>query len=231
MGKDAYYFPHDCNARNDPKIAMLRRQFGFLGYALYFCVVEVLREQVGYCYPISTLLGLPFAIGIDPNDPEVENCPFEGFLDYCIEVDLFQKDDKWLTCKSLTERMQPLEKSRLAGKKGAEVRWGTNTTLMVAQCTPNSIKVKESKEEVYKGDFEAVWAKYPSKVGKSDALRHFNASIKSEVDFTLINKALQNYLLSKRVKDGFVQNGSTWFNDWRGWLEVKEEPKVHQQKL
>ncbi len=30
--KDAYYFPHDCNARNDPKILALRSVFGAEGY-------------------------------------------------------------------------------------------------------------------------------------------------------------------------------------------------------
>ena len=43
------------------------------------------------------------------------------------------------------------------------------------------------------------------------------------IDFIKIKTALKNYLESDRVKKGFIQNGSTWFNDWQGWLEVKTQ--------
>ena len=34
--KDAYFFAHDCNARNDPKVLALRSVYGTEGYGLYF---------------------------------------------------------------------------------------------------------------------------------------------------------------------------------------------------
>lgn len=34
--KDAYFFSHDCNARNDPKILALRSVYGAEGYGVYF---------------------------------------------------------------------------------------------------------------------------------------------------------------------------------------------------
>lgn len=35
--KDAYFFAHDCNARNDPKILALRSVYGAEGYGCTSC--------------------------------------------------------------------------------------------------------------------------------------------------------------------------------------------------
>ena len=76
--------------------------------------------------------------------------------------------------------------------------------------------------------FNEIWQKYPSKVGKKEAERHFKGSVKSEEDWRNINNALNNYLKSARVKRGYIQNGSTWFNDWQSWIEYteKDRPKL-----
>jgi hypothetical protein len=70
--------------------------------------------------------------------------------------------------------------------------------------------------------FEQLWKIFPNRVGKKRATSSFLASVKSEEDLELIEKALKNYLSSKRVHDGFIQNGSAWFENWKDWLEFKE---------
>lgn len=72
-------------------------------------------------------------------------------------------------------------------------------------------------------NFEDVWSLYPKRCGKKDALRHFKASVKNEDDFDNIRIALNNYLASERVFNDYIQNGSTWFNNWRDWINYKEE--------
>jgi hypothetical protein len=67
--------------------------------------------------------------------------------------------------------------------------------------------------------FEDIFIKYPNKDGKKDALRHFTASVKTDQDWQDINKALENYLNSDRVKKGFIKNASTWFNNWEDWID------------
>ena len=70
--------------------------------------------------------------------------------------------------------------------------------------------------------FGEVWNQYPNKDGKTAALRHFRATVKSEADLARIRNALNNYLSSRRVREGFVKNGSTWFNGWRDWENYTE---------
>jgi hypothetical protein len=67
--------------------------------------------------------------------------------------------------------------------------------------------------------FENLWKQYPNRSGKKAALRHFKATVKSGDDLNEITKALENYLNSNNVRKGFVKNGSTWFNEWRDWVE------------
>jgi uncharacterized protein YdaU (DUF1376 family) len=70
--------------------------------------------------------------------------------------------------------------------------------------------------------FEELWKKYPRRIGKKEALRHFRASVKTPEDLSKIEQALANYLQSTNVAKGFVQNGSTWFNNWTDWAEYTD---------
>ncbi len=53
--KDAFYFPHFCNARHDRKLKRVRKELGLEGYGIFFMLLETLREQADYRYPIEDL--------------------------------------------------------------------------------------------------------------------------------------------------------------------------------
>ena len=67
-------------------------------------------------------------------------------------------------------------------------------------------------------EFDALWQTYPNKDGRKAALKHFLATVVTPQDLTDITTALTHYLASERVKNGFVKNGSTFFNNWRDWV-------------
>lgn len=46
--KDAYWFKHDSNARNDEKIIDLRGELGYEGYGIYWALIEFLRDTENY---------------------------------------------------------------------------------------------------------------------------------------------------------------------------------------
>jgi len=104
------------------------------------------------------------------------------------------------------------------------VEGSTNTPR---QLDPKLSKVKLSKVNIREDTFEVLWQKYPSKgkLGRKEALRHFTATVKTDEDLENIKKALDSYLQSNRVKGGFVQNGSTWFNNWVDWIKYTEPDK------
>jgi uncharacterized protein YdaU (DUF1376 family) len=79
--------------------------------------------------------------------------------------------------------------------------------------------------------FAEIWAKYPKRVGRKAAEKYFIASVKTVEDENDIKKAIENYLNSKRVMNGYIQNGSTWFNNWRDWIDFEEKvcPKCNDK--
>ncbi len=141
-----------------------------------------------------------------------------------------QKDyDMWLLPKQVVPKqvtvLLPQQVTVLLPKQDETVTQ-TGFSLLPKQVLTKDITTKDIKTDTSFYDFEAIWAKYPDRVGKKSAERHFNASVKTEQAWKDINTALSNYLLSKRVLKGFVQNGSTWFNDWEGWVKHKKEDEV-----
>ena len=76
--------------------------------------------------------------------------------------------------------------------------------------------------------FDSIWKKYPKRVGRKEAEKHYKVSVKTEQDYFDLLQALENYLKAETVKKGFVQNGSTWFNNWKDWIDY-EEPKQKTQ--
>jgi len=72
--------------------------------------------------------------------------------------------------------------------------------------------------------FNKIYVRYPKKIGKKEAFRHFKASVKTGEDLKKINLALDNYLGSERVANKYIQNASTWFNNWSDWVDYKEDP-------
>jgi len=108
--------------------------------------------------------------------------------------------------------------------------WGEKSLSLLNSVTyknQNSFRIEKNKNKKESNDFqshfEVLWKKYPKPIGKKKALKSFNASVKSQKDLDSIRIALENYLSSKRVSDGFIQNGATWFNNWADWVEYKEK--------
>ena len=63
--KDAYYFSHDSNARNDHRIMKLRMDLGMEGYGIYWAIIEMLREQANYTLPIDSIELISYEIRSD----------------------------------------------------------------------------------------------------------------------------------------------------------------------
>lgn len=126
MKKDAYYFPHFSNARNDAKIIKLRRIIGLEGYAIYFMLLEVLRDQTEFKYPLSGIEDLSYEW----------HTSREKIYSVITQFDLFQVDEKDFFSTKLIYFLQPyLEKTERA-KNAANIRW-ENTKNQI-ECKSNA---------------------------------------------------------------------------------------------
>nr|WP_288210133.1 Lin1244/Lin1753 domain-containing protein [uncultured Dysgonomonas sp.] len=121
--KDAYYFPHDCNAKDDPKCLLLIDQLGLEGYGAFWILVETLREQSDLKYPLKSIPALARRY----------NTTAEKMKTVILSFDLFViVDDLFFFSDSLNRRMQIyLDKKKAlseAGKKGNQIRWNKEIT-------------------------------------------------------------------------------------------------------
>ena len=131
--KDVYYFSHDCNARNDEKILAMRSVYGLEGYAMYFMIVEVLREQNDYKLKITKYIWNTLAMQMNTDASKVQK-----FVDDCVsEFQLFEVSDNFLYSKSLIKRMGLFKEISEIRSKAAKKRW-ENANDMQNECKSNA---------------------------------------------------------------------------------------------
>lgn len=122
--KDAYFFSHDCNARNDPKILALRSVYGAEGYGVYFMLVEILREQPEYRLSVNKYIWNTLAMQM-----QVEASRLEQIItDCCTEFaengsTLLVNDGEYLYSASLLRRMGKVDDISNLRREAAQKRW------------------------------------------------------------------------------------------------------------
>ena len=142
MAIDAYYFSHDSNAKDDPKCVLLIEQLGLEGYGIYWVLIEMLRDQPGYKYPLALI----------PAISRRYNTTTEKMKTVVNNYGLFEIDEHDFFSLSLLKRMEHLDKKRIqtsyAGKKSAEARQllsERSTDVQQALDISSTIKVNETK--------------------------------------------------------------------------------------
>ena len=101
--KETCYFSHDANAKDDFKIMLLIEELGLEGYGIFWILIETLREQQNYKYPLKLLSVLARKYNTTLAKLEVVVRNYNLFL---IE------DDCFFYSSSLNRRMQKMEEVR-----------------------------------------------------------------------------------------------------------------------
>lgn len=111
--KEAYYLQHDCNARNDIKIVKLRRELGLEGYGIFWCLIEMLREEAEYTLPLASIDDIAFQISATK----------ENVSRVIKEYGLFKIDGANFWSERLLRLIDSRKYFSEAGKKGMQSRW------------------------------------------------------------------------------------------------------------
>jgi hypothetical protein len=135
MAKDnTFYFSHDYSVRSDIKIKALIRKHKYLGYGLFWAIVEDLYNNAN-ALPMD-YDGIAFDLHTEPNTIK---SIIEGF-------DLFVINDGVFSSESVKSRLEFREKKTLNAKKSANYRWSKNNEDANAlQTHSESNAIKESK--------------------------------------------------------------------------------------
>lgn len=122
MEKDAFYFPHFCNARQDRKIKRVRKELGLEGYGIYFMLLETLREQQEFKFPMEDIDLLADEFGTSEQKIRTVICNYELF-----QVDNEQNFFSISFIKYLTPYLEGKQRKRINGIKGNLVKYGYAT--------------------------------------------------------------------------------------------------------
>ena len=136
--KDSYYFQHDYNARNDPKLQDVLIELGVEGIGIYWCIIEQLYEQGG-TLPLHYCKSIAFALHVDYKTVErlVNN------------YGLFANDGENMWSDSVLKRLDKRKDISDKRKQAAIARW--RQSLDNQRQTP----IKDGGEET-SGDTQAM---------------------------------------------------------------------------
>ena len=157
MKKEAYYFSHDANAKDDPKILQLRMHLGWEGYGLFWGLIELLRNQPDYRMQ-KHYMSIAFALQTDQKK-------IESLVN---DFDLFATDQDSFWSESLLKRMELKEEKSEKMRNAANKRWNkdSDAKAMHKHSISNAEamqlkerKVKESKLNVESHNqiFRELW--------------------------------------------------------------------------
>lgn len=158
----SYYFSHDINASNDPKIAAMISELGMISYAWWWILIEKLAAADDYKLPLKkyTFVALDNELRMNneqiltsvqqvfnKNQHVLEQNPMCSFCSFLLiyllihDYELLDCDDEYFWSPSLIRRFEfkkvkeetIREKRRLAGLKSAESRKAKKQNLTHVQ--------------------------------------------------------------------------------------------------
>lgn len=163
--KKTYYFQHDYNARNDPKLQAVMIKYGLAGIGAFWCIVEMLYEQDG-TLPITSIPSIAYTLHADE----------EMLKNIVCKMDLFECNKKFFWSRSVRKRLGIINEISDIRRKAAEKRWKSNkkddanemqmqcksdanaqnndANAMQTECKSNAIKGNNIKEDKIKEDYK-----------------------------------------------------------------------------
>ena len=157
MKKEAYYFSHDANAKDDPKILKLRMKMGWEGYGLFWGLIELLRNESEYRMQ-KHYQSIAFALHThEDNIKSLVN-----------DFDLFARDEDYFWSESLLKRMELKEERSEKMRNAANKRWNKDNDAKALQMhslsNAQAMQLKERKgkeiilnEESHNTIFRKLW--------------------------------------------------------------------------
>ena len=110
--KESYFFSHDYNARQDPKMQEVLMDYGVAGIGIYWCIIEQLYEQGGRLL-LSNIKAIAFSLHANIDDVRsiVEN------------YGLFDNDGVEFWSPSVSRRLESRKQTAEKRTKAASKRW------------------------------------------------------------------------------------------------------------
>lgn len=163
MAKDTYYFSHDVNASNDPKIIVMKELCGVISYAWWWILIEQLAAQEEYKLPMDkiTFTGLGIAFGMKQNEAIALSNEAklstakqaEAYVNLLInECELLETDGEYFWSPSLLRRnlLRKKKQEEISKKRSEAGRLGGLKSGKARSKTKQLLEANEANEAIGK---------------------------------------------------------------------------------
>lgn len=245
--KKTYYFQHDYNARNDPKLQAVMIKYGLAGIGAFWCIVEMLYEQDG-TLPITSISSIAYTLHADE----------EMLKNIVCKMDLFECNKKFFWSRSVRKRLGIINEISDIRRKAAEKRWKSSkksdAKAMQMQCKSNAkaqnndanamqteCKCNAIKEKGIKGnDIKDITHTPCARSAREEELfQEFGQmqsaweeiAMKFGRDIPSLKKILQDFILECRAKGtahSSISDLRCHFVDWAR-IQIQQQEKQKQQ--
>ena len=245
--KKTYYFQHDYNARNDPKLQAVMIKYGLAGIGAFWCIVEMLYEQDG-TLPITSISSIAYTLHADE----------ELLKNLVSKMDLFECNKKFFWSRSVRKRLGIINEISDIRRKAAEKRWksskksdakamqmqcksnakaqNNDANAMQTECKCNAIKEKEIKGNDIKDITHTPCAR---SAREEELFQEFGQmqsaweeiAMKFGRDIPSLKKILQDFILECRAKGtahSSISDLRCHFVDWAR-IQIQQQEKQKQQ--
>lgn len=204
--KETCYFSHDANAKDDFKIMLLIEELGLEGYGIFWVLVETLREQQNYKYPLKLLSVLARKYNTTLTKLEVVVRNYHLF-----EIE----DDCFFYSNSLNRRMQKMEElieQRVIAGKISVAKRKQKQVEQLKQLEIN-LSANDSSERPF-NDRSTIAQQIKEKKTKENKIKEINNEQDEQEKWERINEML----LQKAIRKDKQRE------QWEQWRQAQENP-------
>jgi len=190
MSKDTFYFSHDYNARNDIKIKRLISKHGYLGFGIFWAIVEDLYNNANALPTDYDCIAYEFRTD--------EKVVFSVINDF----ELFIVKDGFFGSVSIENRINERNAKSIKARESANLRWNKNK--IDANALPTQSECNAIKESKVKDINNFNVGQAPTKSIDFEKLRLFINDATGR-NFQVINKTVQGKYIA-RLKEGYSKD-------------------------
>ena len=230
MAKDTFYFSHDYNSIQDPKMMDLLSSCGLTGIGMYWIIIEILHQQETGTITLDQFKKyIKFYTAFQTGGQHVLERLEQELIksNLLVEKDGIVYSERVLSNKKIREEIS--QKRSLAGIKSAESK-GFKTSVEQNPTSVEQNQTKERKGKEIKGKEKKVKNTEFIPPSLSEAKEYFKESGYTEASaerfFNYYN--ISNWVDSKgnKVKNWKQKANAIWFKDENKQVEIPEGDRM-----
>lgn len=234
-----FWFTHDKDAKEDFKIKLIRKKHGLAGYAMYFMTLESMMENYTGTMPFDMIEFTAMMI-------EVDKEIYQQFLDDCVTVGLFIKNDTCYYSERFYHDFCKARDSSLRKKSSAKERHARERDEKAALETdkddppPKTPKPKKEKTpdiestpeiDQLRKHVDAIFEEYPDTVNPKNELTN-QQYLKLIEKFgysklALMQRFYYEWKFARKAKTTTTDFGT--LNRSGGWVEERANEELIKQ--